>query len=150
MLRSALVRSKNVTGSLVKKWKPWAGAHISLRESPGAYVVGAKTKLAREIGSAITDNGGSFSFENVKPGRYTIFVEAEMMDLQVVFPAKDQGDKILARFDRDSCLQVSVISADGGLVHQMPAIQPSLQITTASRYSPYTFRMASEISPTVA
>jgi hypothetical protein len=39
-----------------------------------------------------------------------------MMDLQVVFPATDQSDKILARFDRNSCLQVLVISADGRLV----------------------------------
>ena len=68
------------------------------------------------FGSATTDCGGSFSFANVKPGWYTIIVETEMMDLQVVFPAKDEGDKILARFDRDFCLQVSVISADGWVV----------------------------------
>jgi hypothetical protein len=116
---SVMLRSRNVAGTVVAKGRPWVGAHVSLREPPGAYAVGAKTKFTRKIGSTITDNGGGFSFANIEPGRYTILIEAEMMDVQVANPEKGQDDKILARLYTDSCLQVLAISADGKIVQEV-------------------------------
>ena len=108
------LRSKNVVGLVMVDVKPWAGAHVSLREAPGAYMGNnGKTKFTRELGATVTDRQGVFSFRNVPPGKYTILTEAELTDVELIPPTKDQDDTVWVQFDADHCQRAYSISAGG-------------------------------------
>jgi len=76
---SVMLRSRNVVGTVVAKGRPWVGAHVSLREPPGAYAVGAKSKFTRKIGSTrqVTNfpSGRIFDFAWSRDGRQLLLTK---------------------------------------------------------------------------
>jgi hypothetical protein len=107
------LRSRTIAGTVTQDGKPIDGTVLSLHKSLGTFSIEPSHADAHVLGKTVTAKDGRFRFDEVPSGEYVVFVRGASIDVALVEPKKGESDIVAIENFADSCVSVTVISADG-------------------------------------